>query len=74
MKVVMRSLARSSTKSLLEDAGSQSRFTSSESFAGGTLYLGKTNFWIFEDTSSIRLVLSQDLELLNLISNQLVDF
>ena len=55
-------------------AGSQSRFTSSESFAGGTLYLGKTNFWIFEDTSSIRLVLSQDLELLNLISNQLVDF
>ena len=55
-------------------ADSQSRFSNSESFAGGTLYIGETNFWISKDTSSMRLVLSQDFELLNSISNQLSDF
>ena len=55
-------------------ADSQSRFSNSEPFAGGTLYVGDTNFWISKDTSSMRLVLSQDFELLNSISNQLSDF
>ena len=55
-------------------AESQSRFSSSESFAGGTLYVGDTNFWISQDASYLRLVLSQDYELLNSISNQLSDF
>jgi hypothetical protein len=55
-------------------ADSQARFSNSEPFAGGTLYVGDTNFWISKDTSSMRLVLSQDFELLNSISNQLSDF
>ncbi len=55
-------------------ADSQQRFSSFESFAGGTLYVGETNFWISTDSSSMRLVLSQDFDLLNSISNQLSDF
>ena len=55
-------------------ADSQSRFSSTESFAGGTLYVGDTNFWFSKDTNSMRLVLSQDYELINSISNQLSDF
>ena len=55
-------------------ADSQPRFSSSEPFAGGTLYVGDTNFWISKDSSSMRLVLSQDFELLKSINNQLNDF
>jgi len=55
-------------------AESQSRFSNPDSFAGGTLYIGETNFWISIDKNSLRLVLSQDFELLNSISKQLSDF
>jgi hypothetical protein len=55
-------------------AESQSRFSNSESFAGGTLYIGETNFLISIDKNSLRLVLSQDFDLLNSISKQLSDF
>jgi len=40
---------------------------------GGSLYLGDTNFWISLDKSFIRIVLSQDIDLLNTISNKLND-
>jgi hypothetical protein len=55
-------------------AESQSRLSNSESFAGGTLYIGETNFWISIDKNSLRLVLSQDFDLLNSISKELSDF
>ena len=55
-------------------ADSQSRFSNSELFAGGTLYIGETNFWISNDINFMRIVISQDLELLNSISSQLSDF
>jgi len=41
---------------------------------GGNLFTGDTNFWILKDQNSIRIVLSQNLDLLNSISNQLKDF
>lgn len=52
----------------------QSRFNSGESLVGGNLFTGDTNFWILKDQNSIRIVLSQNLDLLNSISNQLKDF
>ena len=52
----------------------QSRFSSSESYLNGSLFKGSTNFWIYNDQSLIRIVLSQDLDLLNSISNQLNEF
>ena len=52
----------------------QSRFSSSESYLNGSLFKGSTNFWIYNDQSFIRIVLSQDLDLLNSISNQLNEF
>ena len=55
-------------------AESQPRFSNPDSFAGGTLYIGETNFLISIDKNSLRLVLSQDFELLNSISKQLSDF
>src|SRR5210317_2345487 len=55
-------------------ADSQSRFSNSELFAGGTLYIGETNFWISNDINFMRIVISQDLELLNSISSQLSNF
>ena len=55
-------------------ADSQSRFSNSELLAGGTLYVGETNFWVSNDIKFLRIVLSQDLELLNSISSQLSDF
>ena len=55
-------------------AQAQSRFIKSESFAGGTLFEGNTNFWISKDQSFVRIVLSQDIDLFNSISNQLSDF
>ena len=55
-------------------AETQSRFNSGESLVGGNLFTGKTNFWISKDQSYIRIVLSQNLDLLNSISNQLKDF
>jgi len=55
-------------------ADSQPRFTISEPLAGGTLYVGETNFWMLKDANFLRLVLTKDLDLLNLISNQLNDF
>ena len=55
-------------------ADSQSRFSNSELLAGGTLYVGETNFWVSNDIKFLRIVLSQDLELLNSISSQLSNF
>ncbi len=55
-------------------ANAQSRFTSSEPYLNGSLFKGSTNFWIYSDQSFIRIVLSQDLELLNSISDQLNEF
>jgi hypothetical protein len=55
-------------------AETQSRFNSGESLVGGNLFTGDTNFWILKDQNSIRIVLSQNLDLLNSISNQLKDF
>ena len=55
-------------------AETQSRFNSGEPLVGGNLFTGNTNFWISKDQSSIRIVLSQNLDLLNSISNQLKDF
>ena len=55
-------------------AEAQSRFDGRDSLVGGDLFTGKTNFWISKDKSSIRIVLSQNLDLLNSISNQLKDF
>ena len=55
-------------------AEAQSRFDGMDSLVGGDLFTGKTNFWISKDQSSIRIVLSQNLDLLNSISNQLKDF
>ena len=55
-------------------ANAQSRFSSSEPYLNGILFKGSTNFWIYSDQSFIRIVLSQDLELLNSISDQLNEF
>ncbi len=55
-------------------AEAQSRFDGMDSLVGGDLFTGKTNFWISKDQSSIRIVLSQNLDLLNSISNQLKNF
>ena len=55
-------------------AKAQSRFSSSEPYLNGILFKGSTNFWIYSDQSFIRIVLSQDLELLNSISDQLNEF
>ena len=55
-------------------AEAQSRFNSGESLVGGNLFTGNTNFWILKDQSFIRIVLSQNLDLLNSITNQLKDF
>ena len=55
-------------------ANAQSRFSSSEPYLNGSLFKGSTNFWIYSDQSFIRIVLSQDLELLNSISDQLNEF
>ena len=55
-------------------AEAQSRFDGMDSLVGGNLFTGNTNFWISKDQSSIRIVLSQNLDLLNSISNQLKDF
>jgi hypothetical protein len=55
-------------------ADSQSRFSNSELLAGGTLYVGETNFWVSNDIKFLRIVLSQDLEILNSISSQLSNF
>jgi hypothetical protein len=55
-------------------ANAQSRFSSSESYLNGSLFKGSTNFWISKDESFIRIVLSQDLDLLNSISDQLNKF
>ena len=55
-------------------AEAQPRFSNVESFAGGSLFIGDTNFWILNDQSFVRIVLSKDIELLNSISSQLNDF
>ena len=55
-------------------ANAQSRFSSSESYLNGSLFKGSTNFWIYNDQGFIRIVLSQDLELLNSISDQINEF
>ena len=54
-------------------ADAQPRFNNKETLVGGSLYLGDTNFWISLDKSFIRIVLSQDIDLLNTISNKLND-
>ena len=55
-------------------AETQTRFSEGESFVSGNLFAGNTNFWISKDSNFIRIVLSQNLDLLNSISNQLEDF
>ena len=55
-------------------AEAQSRFVVGDSLVGGNLFTGDTNFWISKDQSHIRIVLSQNIDLLNSISNQLNNF
>jgi hypothetical protein len=55
-------------------ANAQQRFTSVESFEGGTLYIGETNVWISNDGTHVRMLLTQDLEIFNEISTQISRF
>ena len=66
-----RNLERLNTGDTLEIV--KPRFNNKETLVGGSLYLGNTNFWISLDKSFIRIVLSQDIDLLNTISNKLND-
>lgn len=55
-------------------ANAQQRFTSVESFEGGTLYIGDTNVWISNDGTYVRMLLTQDLEIFNEIITQMSRF
>ena len=55
-------------------AEAQSRFVVGDSLVGGNLFTGDTNFWISKDQSHIRIILSQNIDLLNSISSQLNNF
>jgi len=55
-------------------AQAQSRFSVGEPLVGGNLFLGDTIFWISVDEGFIRIVLSQNIDLLNSVSNQIKNF
>ena len=55
-------------------ANAQERFTSVESFEGGMLYIGDTNVWISNDSTHVRMLLTQDLEIFNEITTQISRF
>ena len=55
-------------------ANAQQRFTSVESFEGGMLYIGDTNVWISNDSTYVRMLLTQDLEIFNEITTQISRF
>lgn len=52
----------------------QGRFADAESFANGQLFAGDTNFWMYNDGTFIRMVLTQDRSILDEISDQIADF
>jgi len=52
----------------------QGRFAESESFANGQLFAGDTNFWMYNDGTFIRMVLTQDISILDEIADQITDF
>jgi hypothetical protein len=52
----------------------QGRFADAESFANGQLFAGDTNFWIYNDGTFIRMVLTQDRSILDEIADQIADF
>jgi hypothetical protein len=52
----------------------QGRFADAESFANGQLFAGDTNFWMYNDGTFIRMVLTQDRSILDEISDQITDF
>ena len=55
-------------------ANDQTRFTSQESFKGGTLYVGDTNIWISTDGKYVRIILTQELGIFNEIESQINSF
>ena len=55
-------------------ANAQQRFTSVKSFEGGMLYIGDTNVWISNDSTYVRMLLTQDLEIFNEITTQISRF
>ena len=52
----------------------QGRFADAESFASGQLFAGDTNFWMYNDGTFIRMVLTQDRSILDEIADQIADF
>ena len=52
----------------------QGRFAEAESFANGQLFAGDTNFWMYNDGTFIRMVLTQDRSILEEIADQIIDF
>jgi hypothetical protein len=52
----------------------QGRFAEAESFASGQLFAGDTNFWMYNDGTFIRMVLTQDRSILEEIADQIIDF
>ena len=52
----------------------QGRFADAESFANGQLFAGDTNFWMYNDGTFIRMVLTQDRSILDEIADQITDF
>ena len=54
-------------------ADNQRRFESVEELYGGLLYKGSTNVWLSNDGNFVRMVLVQDLSIINEISSQLGD-
>ena len=55
-------------------ANAQTRFTSQQPFAGGTLYIGDTNIWISTDSKYVRIILTQELGIFNEIESQINSF
>ena len=52
----------------------QGRFAEAESFVNGQLFAGDTNFWMYNDGTFIRMVLTQDRSILDEIADQITDF
>ena len=55
-------------------ANTQTRFTSQQAFADGTLFIGGTNVWISTDGKYVRIILTQELEIFNEILSQIKSF
>jgi len=55
-------------------ANAQTRFTSQQPLAGGTLYIGDTNVWISTDSKYVRIILTQELGIFNEIESQINSF